>query len=60
MRIVPQNGKIVTIVFVQTVLGAEPQESPLILQNSIDDTLRQALLDGDWLEGETAGLGVKW
>jgi hypothetical protein len=57
--IVSQDREIVAIVFVQAVFGAKPQESLLILQNRVDNALRQALLDGNLLEGEAAGLGVK-
>jgi len=47
IRIRLEHGKIVAIVFIQSLIGAEPQESLAILVDAVDFAVRKAMLDGD-------------
>ena len=42
----------VTIVTVETIFGSDPQKAPLILDNSSNGALRQALVQRDMLEAQ--------
>lgn len=53
------QGKTVSIILVQSVLGAEPQKTLMILENAGNRTLRKSLLDRDMFESYIVSLSVE-
>lgn len=53
------NGELIAVILVETVPGAEPQISFLILQDAVDRVLRQPLIDPQAVEGDPTGLGMQ-
>lgn len=51
------NGEFVAVVFIQAVQGAEPHEPRLVLNDGGEIALRQAVVQGEVLEFQVAGLG---
>ena len=46
----PECGKTITVVPVESILCSKPHESKRILVNAIDGILRQTVLDGQMVE----------
>jgi hypothetical protein len=42
-RIIPVHCHLVAIVFIQSVAGAKPHESPAVLENAFHGTIRETL-----------------
>ena len=60
-RVVSVYGEAVTIIAVQTILGAEPHEAVAILEDASDRAVREALLDGETSETDSVrgcGIGI--
>ncbi len=57
--IVPEHGEPVTVVPVQAILGAEPQEAMKVLCDGAHHALREPLIDGDPGEGQVDGVDQK-
>ena len=51
--------EVVTVILVQSVLRANPQEAPAILQNGVDGILGESLFNADALDLEIIILGVE-
>jgi hypothetical protein len=54
-----KNIECITVIFVQPVLRTYPDESFLILNDGIDRTLREPLVDGDVVEFDVSALGKR-
>ena len=59
IRIRLEHGEAVAIVFIQALVGSEPQKSLTILVNTIHLAVREAVFDGDVGEFQVLVLGVE-
>ncbi len=50
IRIVPENSKVIAVITVESILGAKPHKSLVILQDGVHQTLGKAVVDGEPLE----------
>src|SRR5690606_4810138 len=57
VRIVAQDAEAVAVVAVEPVFGGEPEEADPVLEDALDDALRESLVERDALELERVAPG---
>jgi hypothetical protein len=58
-RLISENGKIITIVSVEPIVGSEPDEAPCVLENAIHLIIRKTILAGYLIKIQRRYLGGK-